>query len=243
MRLGKLPARVDSRTLRLSRYLSPALKPAPKVCSWAEKVVSWPMLGNDRCGDCTIAAAGHLIQEWTADQGEMIVPTEAQVLGEYEAVSGYIPGDESTDHGAVEIDVLNRWRQKGLCGHKIYAYSAVNPRNVFEVQQTIYLFGGAYIGVALPLSAQRQTIWDSVEGQDGEPGSWGGHAVPLVAYTPNTLVCVSWGGLKRMTWRFLQKYCDEFYAPLSPDWVDAKRQSPGGFDLDALEHDLEVVTQ
>jgi hypothetical protein len=48
----------------------------------------------------------------------------------------------------------------------------------------IWLFGGAYIGVELPIRAQHQDVWDvpAHPGPDNEPGSWGGHAVYLVGY-------------------------------------------------------------
>ena len=52
---------------------------------------------------------------------------------------------------------------------------------------------------------------------------------------------VTWGALKRMTWAFWDRYCDEAWCVLSPDFLAAGR-SPQGFDLDALLHDLALVT-
>ena len=53
-----------------------------------------------------------------------------------------------------------------------------------DVATAIWLFGGAYIGVELPISAQTQDVWDVPANltPDDEPGSWGGHAVYLVGY-------------------------------------------------------------
>jgi hypothetical protein len=52
------------------------------------------------------------------------------------------------------------------------------------VAAAIWLFGGAYIGVELPITAQNQDVWDvpAKPGPKDEPGSWGGHAVYLVGY-------------------------------------------------------------
>ncbi len=68
------------------------------------------------------------------------------------------------------------------------------------------------------------------------PGSWGGHAVPVIAYDASGLTCITWGALKRMTWAFWDAYCDEAYACLSRDWAAAR--APSGFDWAALDADL-----
>jgi hypothetical protein len=74
-----------------------------------------------------------------------------------------------------------------------------------------------------------------------DPGSWGGHAVYLVAYDQNTLTCITWGQLKKMTWAWFDKYCSEAYALVSKDWVKASGLAPSGFDLVTLEEDLKAV--
>ena len=53
-----------------------------------------------------------------------------------------------------------------------------------DIATAIWLFGGAYIGVELPVTAQKQDVWDvpANPGPNDEPGSWGGHAVYLVGY-------------------------------------------------------------
>ena len=85
-------------------------------------------------------------------------------------------------------------------------------------------------------------MWDwtgSLDGPDA-PGSWGGHAVNVVAYDDAGLTVVTWGALQRLTWAFWQRYCDEAWAIISPDFLAGGR-SPQGFDLPALEHDLALI--
>ena len=111
------------------------------------------------------------------------------------------------------------------------------------VQSAAWIFGGLYIGLQLPLSAQYQETWDwngSLTGDD-RPGSWGGHAVDVVRYGAAGLTVVTWGSLKAMTWSFWDRYCDEAYCILSRDFLDGDR-APNGFDLAALRADLELVT-
>jgi len=245
MKLGRAPAVHDPRTLQLANYLRPTLLPAPPPqVNWSTKVTSWPMMANDKIGDCTTAAAGHCIEEWTTDVGTPVILPDSTIVAAYAAVSGYNPVTGQHDVGANEIQVLNYWRQTGIGGHTIRAYVALEPGDLDHVRDTVFLFGNCYIGLALPTTAQTQAIWSVPPGGpvgQGAPGSWGGHAVPVVAYDPRGLTVVTWGALKRMTWGFWQAYCDEAYALLSDDFLSADK-TPGGIDLAALQSDLAQVT-
>ena len=114
---------------------------------------------------------------------------------------------------------------------------ALEPGNVDHVKDAINIFGGCYIGVALPVSAQRQETWTVPQGGptgQGAPGSWGGHAVICVAYNPRRVTCITWGRAKQMTWRFFTTYCEEAYAVVSKDWLCRDGKAPVGLDLDGL---------
>jgi hypothetical protein len=246
MKLGKLPPRIDPRTLRFARYLSPGMiPPALASVDWSTKVPSWGMMLNDFLGDCTCAAAGHCEMLWTANAGREFTPSDDDILAAYEAVGGYKPGEPDTDNGAFELDVLKYWRETGIAGRRIAAFAAVNPLNHDHLKLAVMLFGAAYIGVALPVSAQGQEAWDVPPGGakgEGEPGSWGGHAVPIVGYDPNFLTVVTWGATKKMTWAFLDAYCDEAYAVLSGDFIGASGIAPSGFNFGVLQADLQLVS-
>ena len=65
--LGKLSVRTDVRTLRLRTYVDPAALPTPPDrIDVTANVGEWPMYANDTRGDCTTAAAAHMIEAWTA---------------------------------------------------------------------------------------------------------------------------------------------------------------------------------
>jgi len=250
VKLGKKAARFDNRTLLMAEYIKATLPAPPKQVNLTTKVVrkvkkNWGMMQNDVIGDCTCAAAGHLIMEWTANaKAKMIDPTTAQIVSAYSAITGYNPRTGANDNGAVELDVLNYWRNTGIAGHKIAAFVALEPSNHQHIMDSVYIFGGCYIGVQLPVSAQEQKVWtvppEGTTGR-GKPGSWGGHAVPVVAYDPRGLTVVTWGQLLRMTWSFWEAYCDEAFAILSPDYLTAKLKTPAGFDLKALQSDLHAI--
>jgi len=246
IKLGKKAARHDARTLQFANYVKVTAPPAPpKLEDWTKKVGNWPMMLNNTLGDCTCACAGHMIEEWTTyAKPTGYTPTDPQILQAYEAVGGYVPGQPNTDNGAVILDVLNYWRQTGIAGHPIRAYVSVDPKNHPEVIDSTYLFGNCYLGVQLPLSAQTQTVWSVPPGGatgQGAPGSWGGHAIPVVEYDARGLTVITWGAKKRMTWSFLDAYCDEAYAVLSDDFIAATGQAPNGFELAQLDADLTEI--
>jgi hypothetical protein len=246
LKLGKQAARHDPRTLLLASYVTTSLPTPPASFDVSTKVQAWGMMDNDQIGDCTCAAAGHLIMEWTANaKSKMVTPTDKQIVAAYSAITGYNPTTGANDNGAVEIDVLNFWRQNGIAGHKISAYMALEPSNHNHVMDSVYIFEGCYIGVQLPISAQDQIKnhqpWSVPPGGptgDGKPGSWGGHAVPVVAYDARGVTVVTWGALQRMTWSFWEAYCEESYAILSTDYMSGKKTSPQGFKLKDLQADL-----
>lgn len=249
VKLGKLQPKCDNRTLKLSKYLTHVLpQPKPEV-DYSNKISVWGMMKNDEIGDCAIVAPGHMMMCWTSQSEDKIfIPTDEQIVESYSAITGYKPGDSSTDNGSVEIDVLNYWRNKGIAGRKIVAYVSVNTRNLDHVKLATDLFGGLYTGFALPLSAQNQKIWDvtSFWNTKGSAGSWGGHAVNIVAYDKNGLTCVTWGAKQKMTWAFWKRYCDEAYAIISNDWltdVSNDTLSPQGIDIKNLKEDLDSISK
>ena len=246
LKLGKGAARHDPRALLLASYVSTTLPAPPASYDLTPKVKAWGMMENDQIGDCTCAAAGHLIMEWTANAGKkMVTPSDKQIVAAYSAITGYNPTTGANDNGAVEVDVLNYWRQSGIAGHKIGAYVALEPANHNHIMDSVYIFEGCYIGMQLPISAQAQVqnhqTWSVPPGGttgDGKPGSWGGHAVPVVAYDTRGVTVVTWGALQTMTWSFWEAYCDEAYAILSKDYLTAKKKTPEGFNVEQLQADL-----
>ena len=242
-KLGKLAPRVDVRTLRLARYVDRTKLPEPPdTLDVTSHVREWPMYANDRIGDCTTAAAAHMIEAWTAEaRGDAVEVTESAVLRAFDRVKLVDP--QTGEEGAIELDVLRDWRTHGLGRHRIGAFAGVSIHDHELVRTAAWLFGGLYIGLALPESAQWQATWDwngSLAGPD-RPGSWGGHAVDVVRYGAAGLTVVTWGRLQELTWSFWDRYVDEAYCILSHDFLVGDR-APNGLDLDALNADLALVT-
>jgi len=250
-RLGKKPKRVDRRTLQLRNYLTPALPPPPGSVAWQDQVPrsAWNIDGNDRYGDCTIAAAAHLIEAWTYNAR----PATPLNIPPTTVVSDYLSLTGGQDDGLDLLTVLNSWRKAGLptggaSPDVILAYAEVALGNLTELRQAIALFGGAYIGVVLPdyiLSQPLGAAWDVPStGPPPSPDPNNGHCVPLLGFDGTSFSCVTWGVVTPVTAAFLTAYMDEGYAVLDPhDWVaPGTGVAPSGFDLAQLQQDLSEIT-
>lgn len=244
MKLGRLPRPQVHSVKHLATALAIAPPPAPPATvTWSTAVTSWPVDYNDVIGDCTIAAAAHLEQAWSANATPLAPfnPTPAGILAAYEAVSGYAPSDpsnpqtNSTDLGAVVLNVLNYWQNTGICGQKIAGYAAVDVTDHQMVKTVIATFGGIYLGLRLPIAAQTSGLtWDISGGSAGVPGSWGLHAVPALDYDDAGLTVISWGEKIKMTWQAFDAWVDEAYAVVSPEFVNSSGIDPAGLTLAQL---------
>lgn len=240
MKLGRIAPRTDRLSaLPLFPDYTARLPEPPSSVTWSDKVKSWPMLANDSVGDCTVAAVAHLIQLWTAANGAGVVPTDQEVLEFYSAVTGYDPADPSTDQGAVMVDVLSAWHKQGItiggAVHKLAGFARTRVGHHTHVKQAIQIAGGVCLGVALPDAWFDSDVWDVGRGPKYRIA--GGHEIAGIDYTQDTLTVVSWGRLYKMTWRALDKYCEEVQVPVSQDWADADG-APSGFDLETLLADM-----
>jgi len=241
--LGRKAIKTDSRTLRFAKYATPALPEPPLSIDWTDGIIDFGMMLNDKLGCCTIAGCGHAVQVWTANcYSESTVP-DASILAAYETWDGYNPADPNTDQGGIELDVLNKWRKQGLAGHHIIGFADPSVRNIKEIKQSIAFFGGVYIGVSLPLTAQNQDVWDvTLDPGDGsaKAGSWGGHCVFVCAYDADGFTCITWGAKKKLTNAFWNAYVDEAHTIFGAGWVK-NGKTPSGFDHAQLQSDLAAI--
>jgi hypothetical protein len=237
-KLGKNPARHDPKTLVYAKYRT-GLATAPPDAHWGSGI-PFTMLANDKYGDCVEAGYAHMVQIWGDRAGDPFVPDDADTLAAYTAITGFNPNDPNTDKGTDILTAVKYWRSTGMDGHEITAFASLNPLVAAQMQEAIAWFGGAYIGLQLPISAQSQIgqQWTVTTGKDAQPGSWGGHCVPLCGYGPDVIWCVTWGALQALTWEFLTTYCDEAYVLLASEWMEASGVAPSNLAWGQLMADL-----
>lgn len=216
-----------------SHYLLAPLPQVPDELD-APDVSSYPMAGNDKLGDCTIASVVHCNQVWSSDTHEPYqYPGDAAVEKTYFSLTG------GADTGCVEANVLKTWQTTGLFGNKIRAYAPASPKHMPTVKAVTFLYGAAYTGVLVPAPAQSQFAqgepWD-LTGTDGDYQIEGGHAVPIVGYDENYLTVVTWGKLQKVTYRWWMTYAEECWAIISEQFAEDPH-----IDIEALESDLSVL--
>jgi len=241
-RFGKHPPKADYRTLRLRDYMGPGLAAPPASLSVLDRVYTelgandptqlFPMDGNDRYGDCTIAALAHAI---TVYHG--LVAKPAKIMSQQAVLKLYMHLTGGVDSGLNELDVLNHWHQLAVDGEKIMAFAKVDPKNHTHVQQAIQLFGGVYIG----FQVQENAVQDFDAHKPWTPGqlTQDGHAVYAVGYDQDTVTVLTWGNTQQGTWAWWDECVDEAYAILP---MEAQNQGfAPGFDFAALQTDLNAV--
>ena len=243
MKLGKLAPKRMMGLPMISTYTKHLPAPPP-VVDYGSVARTDAMFLNDQLGCCTVSAIGHCLEIWsaTAESAEVTL-SDSVISSVYSAVSGY-NGDPQTDNGAACADVLRYWYENPIDGHVLKAFAAVRPGVHDDIKNAVYRFGCCYIGIQLPLTAQDQNgTWDVIGGGNltgnAAPGSWGGHCVEINAYHDNLgLTCRTWGMEKKMTWAFWDSYCDEAFALLSADWIEADGRSPQEINLNELISDM-----
>ena len=236
-KLGKLAPQFPLALKELPEYTVRPLPAPPPAVNYAANVVGWPMDGNDTYGDCTMAAAAHLIQSWNAQtRADIPVPTGPQVVSEYLTLSG------GQDTGLVESSVLKTWASTGLWGNTIAGYAPVNVHSKNLLMQAIAFFGGAYVGIQVPANAQDQfrsgKSWTLDPGWQDQPIE-GGHAIPLLGYDADWLYAITWGAVQQVHWDWWATYGDEAWALLPQEFVTAGKIN--GLDISTLKQDLALV--
>jgi len=231
MKLGRLAAQFDPLVPKLGNLIK-APSPLPDTEFRYRQVQYWPMLLNDQVGDCTVAGIGHIWEYWRMIATKSpYVMTDLEALAHYSAIVGYDPKNPNTDTGAVELDVLNYFKNVTMIASQpvqLLRFIAISSLAIDDVRYSIHNLGNCYIGINMPDSAMNFNTWDVVPGAK----IIGGHCVNVVGFDhPNQLLfVVSWGQVIPMTYNFFQTYCEEAWSLYSLDWVQAVGASLSTFD-------------
>ena len=259
MKLGRNPRTFDPRVPHLSALRlgvpAPAEPLVPAAIDWTQGINQddLGMMMNDQLGDCTCAAYYHAIQVWSRQTNKvdgMITEPDGDALALYEAVGGYRPGDETTDNGAVEQDVLSYLLNtgaptgpEGQTRHRLLAYVELDPRNHVDIQAAIAGSGVVYLGFDVPNYLMQPPgppqLWDWQPSAD--TSSAGGHAIIAAGYDSSGLKIISWGQLYTMTWTFWDQRVDEAYSLVDRDWVLTTGRTPAGISVPALEKAMDAI--
>lgn len=247
LRLGKNPYVPDSRDITFAAVKAAAATPLPVPPArfgHGGAFRDWGMLANDRLGDCVPADALHATMLWTKlGDPATAVFTDKEAEAAYTLFARYDPADPSTDQGTNMREAMSAWKYYGIRDaagkqHQIGAYISVNPKDVTELMEAVYVFGWAHIGFQFPAYAFDQfrqgRIWDVQSA--GNQAIEGGHCVGATGRTSSlnlNMGMISWGKRQGMSAAFYEKYNDETWVTVSEDELRAGRNERG-FDLTGL---------
>ena len=159
----------------------------------------------------------HADMLWTGNTlGSPMAISAAQVIAAYSSTTGYDPATGANDNGTSVPTFLGAWKCPGFWNTQIDSFCAIDPSNRDHFKRAIHDLGCVVLGFRLPESAEHQFA-------AGEPWTpkWlspivGGHCVIAVCYGADGFKVVTWAKLQPVSWSFLDQYCDEAYACVSP---------------------------
>jgi hypothetical protein len=246
--IGRVPR------LHLRHYLNRLTIPSPPP-SIDYRQAALPSLRsiykNDVLADCVVAMLWHMLGLWTGNAGQLVVATDNQIIADYSAISGYVPGNEATDVGCNEVDAFNYYLAKGFAtvGQKPLGYLAIDPTNVAEIQTAHWLFETLGFGVELPdpwvttMPTADGFVWD-----DGTPDPRNGHAFAGVGYDAVGVEIGTWGLFGTLTYAAIAHLCapgtgGELYVLLSPDQIaKGMEKAPNGILWNDLLADFDKLS-
>lgn len=246
-------ARQRSTTLKLRDYLAPGLPTPPASCDYTPKANAAlaQMYGNDTMGDCVIAGFYHVLGVASGNAtGTPFLATAAQIIADYSAIGGYVPGDPSTDQGCDEVTALTWWSQNPAAdGSKLAGFVELDPTNEAHLQLALWLGCNLYFGIELPdawvqpMPSASGFTWDVAGAADPSNG----HCVMGAGYNSNGVTIGTWAMTGLLTYDAIADYGSSsnggaVYALITPDWLaQGQRAAPNGVDWDALTADLDAL--
>lgn len=241
LKCGKKPARAGAVKFGFRAFFSaPDLPVPPLVFGKVGMVREWGMLANDVLADCVPAGAAHETLQWHAEAGVPLpVFNDQDIINDYSAISGYVPGEPGTDQGSDMQKAAEYRRTTGVLDargvrHKIDAYVSLGAGNVKELALATYLFGAVGVGLQLPGFAMDQFDHAEPWSTLATPSDKEGHYVTCIGRNSHgDFICVTWGRLQAISANFLATYMDEGIAYLSLERL-RNSVSPRGYDEAAL---------
>lgn len=241
IKMGRLRPAPNAAAPQLSSYLTdkgspgvsgfsgaiPPLPEPPPVWDYTEAALESLQQSflNENIGDCVVAAGYHFVGVATGNSGRLFIPESYQVVSDYSAISGYVPGLPSTDNGCRELDAMKFWMKNGFAdGTMLSGYLSVNSAGQTDLKRALYLFENLYFGIELPDAwidpgpSNNGFIWDVA----GPSNPENGHSFIGAGYNLDGVVICTGGLMGTLTWAAITKYCtmssySEMYTMLSPD--------------------------
>lgn len=233
VRLGRRPHEA-ARIAKVQPHRMGASKPPSKLDRSNIPFVPG-MYGNDTLPNCTAVSTANIARAFSWVRTGCDIPIDPAKVPAFYALCLGIPDTEAAimaSDGAVILDVLERAAAHGYdVGQQVSlfpSHASIDAGNRAAIADAALLHGAADLGVALSISDQKMSVWDTVapaDAGDPTPSSWGGHDLFLWDWDgldDTSLVRLgTWGGFQLATWRWVQARAEEAFALDWPQLVAA----------------------
>jgi hypothetical protein len=204
--------------------------------------------GQPPVGDCVIAEDLHLAAMRACNAGTPWVPTTAQALAAYGAITGFVIGNSATDQGTDPLGQLIPYRTAGNPypdGSTILAAIAVDASNADSLKKAIWLADGVIMWASLPDEWESEEAGGDVWRVVGPPNPNSGHGFAGASYggANGNILLSEWGEANppvELTFDAAAKYCipsagGGCAALLGSNIIaSVTGKCPAGFDLTTL---------
>jgi hypothetical protein len=159
--------------------------------------VTYSMFGNNTESDCTVAAAGAMVEVWQAKSGV----TSTAVVGDVQHVWKALGAPNA---GLDPTTVLSYWTNHAIDGYKV-RYTNQGDAGRLMIEQDVTQNGGAYVQVRFSagfmnyIDTNAQGVWSH---QDGNGANVDYHQIDVIGYTNTTVTIATWGETYTATWQW-----------------------------------------
>ena len=201
---------------------------------------------NTELGCCVISHHAHFLANITSQNGQAkpFIYTDKQIITDYSAVGGYIPGDPFSDQGCDIGTDLTYLQSTGFAdGSKLLGSINLDPTSQLALSQSVWITGGVCFGMSMPdawinpAPQQSGFVWDVA----GSPDDSNGHCFAGFAYpTSQGIAIATWGMVGTITWAAIAKYGaasanGEVHSYVNPEMINATSGlSPSGLTLNQI---------
>lgn len=247
-KLGRKKPLARQPMLRLSNYLLRTFPTPPLTVDYSVNAMGplKDIYGNNLAGNCTCAAGYHIDAVMLANADQPVEFTDQDVLSFYMALSGWNGiADDPSDTGLTEYQVFNVWAQTGLQpgNHQITGFIELDPKDLGEIQASIWLFENIYRAGSLPQAwiDGMDTMRDGFTWDVAGPATEEGHAWMSYGYDQKGTFDDTWALLGRETYASIRTYGSTYSVLSSDSIIRASQRSPNGFNWTQLLSDFQSL--
>lgn len=252
-KLGRIETpgiRFNTPRIQMAKFLLGNLPTPPASVDYSGKSVALSDIYlNNQLGDCVVAGGWHIRGLVTSQAGKEITANSQQIVSDYSAIGGYVPGNPRTDNGCDMQTAMSYWIKNGFAhtGGNLLGFIGIDPTNRTEVKQSILIFQNNFVGLGLPdawISSQMPQrdgfVWDVA----GPSNPMNGHAIIVYGYNNVGVLVDTWGLKGTVTWAAYGKYMSarnggECYTIVSKEMIAAGQTvASNGFDWQQLSIDF-----